>query len=145
MIDDKWRNDPKIVEAALYLDKNTFCKMGDRLKANQPFVLSQVKKLNLTDCWLYCVDKTLKDDEDVVLEAVKTCAFAITYASERLRNNEDFLRRAILKNKDVQDYIPLVPAIRVASDPSVENVPYLKGRQRPFGSKKLDTRGAFVR
>jgi hypothetical protein len=45
---------------------------------------------------LQYASEKLKDDKEVVLEAVKKNCYVLKYASERLKNDKKFLLKAIL-------------------------------------------------
>ena len=54
---------------------------------------------------LYYASKQLRDDYDVVLEAVKNKGLILKYASKRLRANRDIAEAAVASDKRALEYI----------------------------------------
>ena len=67
-----------------------------------------VKKVLLVSCGnLRFVSDRLKDDYDVALNWVRIFPFSIGYVSERLRNDKEFVKKALI-------YVPYVVLNRIA-------------------------------
>lgn len=77
---------------------------SDRLKDDKDIVIEAVK--NDWNAIEYASDR-LKDDEDVVIEAIKNDWNAIKYSSERLKNNKKIVLDAIANHLDTLDCIPI--------------------------------------
>ena len=54
---------------------------------------------------MYYASKELRDDEEVVLEAVKQKGLILKYASKRLRANKQIVMAAIIQDKRAKEYI----------------------------------------
>lgn len=54
---------------------------------------------------LYYASQTLRNDKQVVLEAVKNKGIILKYASARLRKDKDVVIEAIKQNKKAKEYI----------------------------------------
>ena len=54
---------------------------------------------------LYYASKELRDDKDVVLQAVKNKGIILKYASHRLRNDKEVILAAITQDKRAKEYI----------------------------------------
>ena len=54
---------------------------------------------------LYYASKELRDDEDVVLEAVTNKGLILKYASKRLRSEKKIVLAAIKQDKRAKEYI----------------------------------------
>ena len=66
---------------------------------------------------MYYLSKELRDDEDVVLEAVKNKGLIVKYASKRLRSQKNSIE-AIKQDKRAYDFI--VPELR--EDEEIKNI-----------------------
>ena len=64
------------------------------------------------------MSKELRDDYDVVLEAVKNKGLILKYASKRLREDKTIVIEAIKQDKRAFDFI--VPELR--DDPDIQNI-----------------------
>ena len=62
---------------------------------------------SVKDCGqtLYYASEKLRDDEEVVLEAVKQKGLILKYASKRLRANKEIVMAAIIQDKRAKEYI----------------------------------------
>ena len=67
---------------------------------------------------MYYLSKELRDDEDVVLEAVKNKGLIVKYASKRLRSQKNIAIEAIKQDKRAYDFI--VPELR--EDEEIKNI-----------------------
>ena len=56
---------------------------------------------------LYYASEELRDDKEVVLEAVKNKGIIVKYASERLLRDNDIIIAAITQNKKASIFIPI--------------------------------------
>mgnify|MGYP001625445911 FL=1 len=56
---------------------------------------------------LYYANKELRDDKEVVLEAVKNKGIIVKYASERLLRDNDIIIAALTQNKKASIFIPI--------------------------------------
>ena len=75
--------------------KKSLKDMDAHLRDDKDIVLEAVKQ----NGWvLYYASQRLKDDKDIILEAVKQDYLALEYASERLQNDSDIL--ALLHDED---------------------------------------------
>ena len=54
---------------------------------------------------MYFASPRLRDDKEVVLEAVKNKGIILKYASRRLREDKDVAIAAIIQNKDAFEYV----------------------------------------
>ena len=54
---------------------------------------------------MYYASSQLRDDEEVVLEAVKNKGLILKYASNRLRKNKEIVLTAITNDKRAKEYI----------------------------------------
>jgi hypothetical protein len=71
---------------------------SDRLRNDRKIVLEAVKNNRSDQYLLECVPPELRDDEEIMLEMMKNRGknawYLLRYASERLRNDPEFLRKA---------------------------------------------------
>jgi len=88
---EELRDDEEVVLTAVENEPNALFSASERLRDDKRIVLEAVR----SNGWaLQSASERLRDDEEIVLEAIKTNRDILeNYASERLRNNPEFLRK----------------------------------------------------
>jgi len=96
---DQWKNDREFIlkAAHLNLDIINFNKHGSDKEV-------MMRIVSLDGYYLNRASEELKDDEDVVFQAVKSVSSAVQYASPRLRANKNFVLKLVNLSGDVLDY-----------------------------------------
>ena len=86
-----------------YIDIPTYCSqdsfilkyVSDKLKDDKEVVIEAIKRNGLA---LEFASDRLKDDKDIVIEAVKNNGFALEFASDRLKNDKEIVFNAVKNN-----------------------------------------------
>ena len=104
-LDEKFKSDKEVVLAAVNKDPHSLVYASDSMKRNKEVVLAAVSKVGIL-----IVDignnNPLYNDPDVVLAAVKdNYPGAMNLASEELKNDSEFVKRAVAIDPQVLCFV----------------------------------------
>ena len=91
-VSEKFRDNKKIVRAAVKNDSSEFRYASPRLRDDKLFMKSMLGKFC---CNLEFFSPRLQDDSGIVLEAIRHNGLFFEYASERLKDDRDFVIKAM--------------------------------------------------
>ena len=119
---DRLKHDVDILEMVLDRNPIVIASLNRSLLDNRDFALKSVQS---NGNMLHFVPDEYKDDEVIVLEAIKTKCSALLHASDRLKDNIHVVSTACLKNRGnyhfasirLQNYLPLLIRFHILSDP----------------------------
>lgn len=104
-LDEKFKSDKDVVLAAIRKDPDSLVYASDSMKRNKELVLIAVSKMGLliVDIGNY---NPLYNDPDVVLAAIRDdYPGAMSFASDELKNDSEFVKRAVAVDPQVLCFV----------------------------------------
>jgi hypothetical protein len=104
-LDEKFKSDKDVVLAAVKKDPRSMIYASDSLKRNKEVVLAGVSKIGILILDIGN-NNPLYNDPDVVLAAIRDdYPGAMSFASEELKNDSEFVKRAVAVDPQVLCFV----------------------------------------